>query len=143
MTAQGLEVIDHTVQLTHEWINELTERLGWTSKRSALRLMRAVLHEVRDRLLAEEMAQFSAQLPLLVRGMFFEGWTAKRVPRKDRSIEAFVDEVEERMRGDTDYRGAEDIPCVFDLLNNRISRGEVEDIRAALPEALRKFWRAP
>ena len=47
------------------------------------------------------------------------------------------------MRGDTDYRGAEDIPCVFDLLNNRISRGEVEDIRAALPEALRKFWRAP
>ncbi|WP_156477437.1 hypothetical protein [Falsihalocynthiibacter arcticus] len=29
MSAQGLEVIDHTVQLTHEWINELRDRLAW------------------------------------------------------------------------------------------------------------------
>ena len=51
MTEQGLEVIDHSVHLTHEWINELAGRLGWSSKRSALRLMRTVLHRIRDHLL--------------------------------------------------------------------------------------------
>ena len=29
MSAVGLESIDHTVQLTHIWINDLDARLGW------------------------------------------------------------------------------------------------------------------
>ena len=70
MTAQGLEVIDHSVHLTHEWINELAARLGWSSKRSALRLMRVTLRHVRDHLMVNEMAQVSAQLPIMIRGFF-------------------------------------------------------------------------
>jgi uncharacterized protein (DUF2267 family) len=143
MSAQGLEAIDHTVHLTHEWINELTERLGWTSKRSALHLMRVVLHQVRDRLSPDELAQFSAQLPLLVRGMVFEGWVPKRTPVKEGNAEVFADEIGNSMGDASEYRGAEDIHYVFDLLNNRISRGEVEDIRACLPESLRDLWQAP
>lgn len=143
MSAQGLEAIDHTVHLTHEWINELTERLGWTSKRSAMRFMRIVLHQLRDRLSQDEMAQLSAQLPMLVRGMFFEGWVPKRTPIKARSRDEFVAMVSDDMAGDPYYRGADDIHYVFDLLNNKISRGEVEDIRARLPEGIRAMWRAP
>lgn len=143
MSAQGLEAIDHTVHLTHEWINELAERLGWASKRSAMRLLRVVLHEVRDRLPVDELAQFSAQMPLLIRGMMFEGWVPKRTPNRERSAEVFSQEIARQVGTDTEYRGAEDIHCVFDLLNNRISRGEVEDIRACLPESLRAFWPAP
>lgn len=43
MSSQGLEVIDHTVQLTHEWINELAARLEWTSHRDVLRLLRVTI----------------------------------------------------------------------------------------------------
>ncbi|MBT8456074.1 MAG: DUF2267 domain-containing protein [Rhodobacteraceae bacterium] len=143
MSAQGLEAIDHTVQLTHEWINELSDRLGWASKRSALRLLRVVLHEIRDRLSEDELAQFSAQLPLLIRGMLFEGWVPKRTPKRERSAEVFVEDVSRQVGEASEFRGAEDIHYVFDVLNNRISRGEVEDIRASLPEGLRTFWRAP
>lgn len=143
MSTQGLEAIDHTVHLTHEWINELTERLGWGSKRSALRLLRAVLHQVRDRLSPDELAQFSAQLPLLVRGMLFEGWMPKRIPVKDRSIDSLAKELEEAMGDDREFRGVQDIRYVFELLNNRISDGEVEDVRARLHEKLRALWPAP
>lgn len=143
MSDQGLEAIDHTVHLTHEWINELCDRLGWTSKRSTLRLLRVVLHQVRDRLSADELAQFSAQLPLLIRGMLFEGWVPKRTPRKERSVDVFSAEIAEQMDADPEFRGLDDIPRVFELLNNRISRGEIEDIRACLPESLRRLWRAP
>lgn len=143
MSNQGLETIDHTVHQTHEWINELSARLEWSSKRSALHLMRAVLHLVRDRLLVDELAQFSAQLPLLVRGMLYEGWVPKITPIKDRSPETIAANIDDAMGGDPEYRGTEDIRCVFDLLNNHISRGEIEDVRAQMPESLRILWAAP
>ncbi|WP_299605038.1 DUF2267 domain-containing protein [uncultured Tateyamaria sp.] len=140
MSNQGLEVIDHTVHLTHEWINELAERVGYTSKRSALRLLRVTLQCLRDRLPENEMAQFSAQLPLLVRGIMFEGWQPKHTPNTDLR---FGPTIAEAMTDTSEFRGAEDARYVFDLLNNRISHGEVEDVRACLPEEMRVYWAAP
>lgn len=143
MTAQGLEVIDHSMHLTHEWINELTERLDWSSKRSALRLMRTTLQHIRDHLLINELAQLSAQLPLMIRGFLFEGWVPKNTPIKERNASAFIAFIEAQMKQTQEYRGSEDIKCVFDLLNARLSRGEIEDIRASLPESIRGLWPAP
>ncbi|MGB3245072.1 MAG: DUF2267 domain-containing protein [Sulfitobacter sp.] len=143
MTAQGLEVIDHSVHLTHEWINELAERLDWSSKRSALRLLRVCLHRIRDHLLVDELAQMSAQLPVLIRGFMFEGWVPKQSPIKERNAVDFVGFVTDQMGDTEEYRGRDDIKCVFDLLNARLSRGEVEDIRANLPDAIRGLWPAP
>lgn len=143
MTAQGLEVIDHSMHLTHEWINELTERLDWSSKRSALRLMRTTLQHIRDHLLINELAQLSAQLPLMIRGFLFEGWVPKNTPIKERNANAFIAFVDAQMKQTQEYRGSEDIKCVFDLLNARLSRGEIEDIRASLPESIRGLWPAP
>jgi uncharacterized protein (DUF2267 family) len=143
MTAQGLEVIDQTVHLTHEWLNELAERLGWTSRRSALRMLRVTLHHLRDHMMVDELAQFSAQLPLLIRGMMFEGWVPKKTPIKERRAEDFIAHIEAEFQQSEEYRGPADIRCVFDLLNARITRGEVEDIRATLPEDIRGLWPAP
>ena len=143
MTSQGLEVIEHSVHSTHEWINELAERLSWSSKRSTLRLMRITLHRIRDHLLMNELAQMSAQLPILIRGFFFEGWVPKNTPIKERKVEDFVAFISDHMSDTEEYRGREDIKCVFDLLNNRLSRGEVEDIRAILPGTFLDLWPAP
>ena len=40
MSAVGLESIEHTVQLTHAWINDLDTRLGWDNKHRSYRLLR-------------------------------------------------------------------------------------------------------
>jgi uncharacterized protein (DUF2267 family) len=143
MSAQGLEAIDHTVQLTHEWINELASRLDWSSKRSALRLLRVTLQHLRDHLPVDELAQFSAQLPLLIRGMFFEGWVPKRTPVKERRSGDFISVIATQMEEAEEFRGHEDIRCVFDLLNARLSAGEIEDVRANLPQAIRACWPTP
>ncbi|MEH6832444.1 MAG: DUF2267 domain-containing protein [Sulfitobacter sp.] len=143
MTGQGLEVIDHSAQLTHEWINELAERLGWASKRSALRLLRITICHVRDHLLVNEVAHVSAQLPIMIRGFFFEGWMPEQTPIKERNAIEFVSFIEGQMKGAEEYRGRDDIKCVFELLNNRLSRGEVEDIRATLPADIRDLWPTP
>ena len=140
MSAQGLQVIDHTVQLTHEWINELVERLDWSSPRDALRLMRVTLTTVRDHLNHDEVAQFAAQLPLLIRGMFYEGWRPADTPIRERDRAGFVLKIEALVGDVTEYRGPEDISTVFRLINARISKGEVDDVRAGLPEAIRGLW---
>lgn len=140
MSAQGLEVIDHTVLLTHEWINDLRDRLGWESSRDALRLLRVTLAQVRDHLGHEELAQLSAQMPLLIRGMFYEGWSPSHTPLHERSIEQFMAPIEAKFSDVRDWRGRQSVSAVFQTLNEKISDGEIDDVRAGLPQAIRDIW---
>lgn len=143
MSAQDLKVIDHSVQLTHEWINDMAGRLGWVSKRSALRLLRVTLHAIRDHLQVAEVAHLSAQLPLMIRGIYFDGWSPERTPFKDRHAYEFIGSISGSLDDTEEFRGREDIICVFDLLNARISAGEIEDVRANLPNEIRALWPKP
>ena len=80
MTAVGLEGLEHTVQLTHTWINELDDRLGWNNKPRSYRLLKAVLHALRDWLQLNEAADLAAQLPTLLRGAYYEQWRPATTP---------------------------------------------------------------
>ncbi len=101
------------------------------------------LHQIRDHLLVDEVAQLAAQLPLLIRGMFFEGWVPKNTPVKQRHLQDFISDIEQHVGSVADYRGSEDIQKVFKLINAKISRGEILDVRASLPEEIRSFWPEP
>lgn len=140
MSAQGLEVIDHTVLLTHEWINDLRDRLGWESSRDVLRLLRVTLAQVRDHLGHDELAQLSAQMPLLIRGMFYEGWSPSHTPVHERSVDEFMAPIEAKCADVQGWRGKESVSAVFQTLNEKISDGEIDDVRAGLPQAVRDFW---
>jgi uncharacterized protein (DUF2267 family) len=140
MVSRGFSVIEHNVQITHEWITELTERLDWTSQSDALRLLRVTLCVVRDHLGVNETAHLAAQLPLLIRGMFYEGWVPSEVPVHNRHISDFVHGIEERAGSLLEYRGEQDIQTVLKLLNARITEGEIADVLATLPRAIRDFW---
>ena len=140
MSKQGLEVIDHTVQLTHEWINELSERLDWSNHRGVFHLFRLTLTSLRDLLSHNEAAQLSAQLPILIRGVFYEGWRPSDTPLKDRSKSAFIERIEAKLQEYPEYRGEQDIYTVFKLLNARISEGEIKDVRYSLPASIRDHW---
>lgn len=143
MSAAGLEVLDRTWQKTHEWINELKERLDWSSERDVLRLLRVTLHQIRDRVHVNEAAQLSAQLPVLIRGMFFEGWQPHLVPLPDRRAADFINAIEHHVGDVTEYRGQQDVVAVFMLLNSRISPGQINDIRGNLPQDIRALWPEP
>lgn len=138
-----IHVFERTMHEAHEWVNDLSGRTGWTSERDVLRLLRTVLAKIRDHLQVNEMAQFSAQLPLILRGMYFEGWQPKLTPVHERHADDFMASVDELVKDVADYRGKSDVEAVFKLLNARISRGEIEDVRACLPTELRKMWPAP
>lgn len=136
MSALGLKVIDETVQLTNIWLNELLDLTGWTSKQRAYRLLRVTLHTLRDRLPVNEAVQLSAELPLLIRGIYFEGWHAAGKPEKFRSREEFVGRIQSAFDLDPLEDPQEAVRAVFALLSNRISRGEMADVRHAMPKVI-------
>ena len=140
MSATGLETLEHTLQLTHEWINELDLRLGWNNKARAFRLLKSVLHALRDCLIVEEAADFAAQLPMLLRGAYYEQWRPAAVPVKHRKKADFVAHVVASFKPDPLEHPTQAVMAVFELLNKKISTGEVDDIRLALPEDLRTIW---
>ena len=140
MSSKGLEVIDHSVQLAHEWINELAEKLGWQDQKQVLQLLRSVLTGIRDHLPHEESAGFAAQLPILLRGMYYEGWRPAKTPGPDRSKEGFVARIESHFAMDREYSGEKDITLVMRFLSGKVTSGEISDVRNALPPKIRSLW---
>jgi uncharacterized protein (DUF2267 family) len=140
MSAVGLESIDHTVQLTHIWINDLDARLGWENKHRSYRLLRTVLQAVRDWLPVNEAAGFGAQLPELIRGIYYEHWRPAATPVKQRHRADFVARIDSAFKTDPLLFTADGIAAVFELLSEKVAAGEIEKVRHALPADIRALW---
>jgi uncharacterized protein (DUF2267 family) len=139
MSAQGLEVIDRTVEATHRWIHELASRLGWEDRRQVLLLLRATLTALRDMLSHDEAAHLGAQLPILLRGMYYEGWRPSQCPMGMSRAE-FVARIERHLSEGGEYDGPADIAEALAVIALHVSPGEIEDVKAALPAEIRAMW---
>jgi uncharacterized protein (DUF2267 family) len=140
MGITGLDVFDTTVQKTNYWLNDLAQILRWPEKHKVYLALRATLHALRDRLTVEEVAHLGAQLPMLVRGFYYEGWDPTGKPEKDRHKEQFLARIEQAFKDDDTVDPEAVARAVFALLSHRVSQGEIEDIKQILPKELRSLW---
>jgi uncharacterized protein (DUF2267 family) len=99
-----------------------------------------VLHALRDRLTIEEAVQLGAQLPMLVRGLYYEGWTLKGKPRKERHKEDFLAHIKKAFQEDFSSRPESIARAVLKTLARHTSVGEIEDVKHSLPKALNELW---
>lgn len=140
MSATGIQAFDHTLHLTNIWLKELMDELEWSDRQPAYHALRAVLHTLRDRLGVDEAANLGAQLPMLVRGFYFEGWHPAGKPLKWRSRDKFLAHLRAEMPGYDDAE-LERITCgVLRVISSHIADGEALDVRDAMPEPLRDLW---
>jgi uncharacterized protein (DUF2267 family) len=140
MSATGLDVFDTTVHKTNNWINELRQVLGWQERQKAYLALRATLHALRDRLTVEEVAQLGAQLPMLIRGFYYEGWDPTGKPEKIRQRDQFLAQIGRQFRGDDSIDPEQVARAVFTVLAKRVSEGEIEDVKQVLPAEIRDLW---
>jgi uncharacterized protein (DUF2267 family) len=140
MSTVGLESIDHTVQLTHIWINDLDSRLGWENKHRSYRLLRTVLQALRDWLPVNEAVGLGPQLPELLRGVYYEHWRPNRTPVKHRKKAEFLARIADAFRSDPISSTSDAVMAVFELLSDKIAAGEIEDVRHELPSDIRALW---
>jgi uncharacterized protein (DUF2267 family) len=141
ITVTGAQaVFSGTIQKTDEWLHEFMRQMEWDDPHRAYSALRATFHALRDRLTTEESAQLAAQLPLLLRGVWYEGWKPRERPAPIRTAAEFLQVVERNMRRDCGADTHEIVRSVFSLLINHVTEGEITDIIRTLPVELRELW---
>ncbi len=129
-------IIERNVEKAHIWLDEVAGQLGTDDHREAYRVLRAYLHALRDRLTVDEAAQLAAQLPDLIRGIYYEGWNPSATPVKYRSVVEFLDRVAADAGLDGETAASYAVSAAAAVLRRHVSAGEIEDVRALLPEEL-------
>jgi uncharacterized protein (DUF2267 family) len=134
-----IDIFAQTVDLARRWIDDIKGETGWDAQR-ALGALRAVLHVLRDRLSNEEAADLAAQLPILVRGLYYEGWRPAGPPLKYRHKEDFLQRVAEHFPGldEIDYEPA--VRAVFRTLAHHVTAGEIQHVIHQLPADVQDLW---
>ena len=127
-------------EAAQRWINELMRDLRVDDPQVAYRALRATLHALRDRLTPEEAVDLGAQLPTLVRGIYYEGWRPAATPQRSRHPQEFFDRVGRELVAERDPSPQAATRSVFRLLAGHVTEGEVADIVGMLPEPLRELW---
>lgn len=139
MSATGLDVFDRTLQTTNIWLNEIMEDIG-PDRQMAWKVLAVVLHKLRDRLSVELAAHLGSQLPLLVRGSYYDQYRPSKQPTDCNTFDEFVQDVADELSNLKPTNPKAAVQAVFDVLSRHISAGQIAKIRAALPQDLTSSW---
>ena len=139
MSLTGIPAFESTIHTTHEWLNQIMERLNLSERQVAYHNLRTVLHALRDRLSVDQAAALGSQLPMLIRGIFFEGWQPQGKPLKIRRKDEFLDPIEAAVPKQ-DHDAEAIARAVFDVLSEHVSEGEIRHIKLSLPEPIRSLF---
>lgn len=140
MSNIGIATLDGATNQANIWLNEVAQSAHLDDKNHAYRLLRATLHALRDWLNVDEAADLGAQLPTLVRGIYYEGWNPSATPIHPRTKDDFVASVQAAFRADPLRNPDLAISAVFSVLNRHVAAGEIEQVRHALQKPLRDLW---
>lgn len=141
---QTVATFQKTLEKSNQWIEEVMEELDLESPQLAYRMLRAVLHALRDHLTLQETADLASQLPMLIRGFYYEGWKPAGKLHKEHQELEFLRRVSENFSKEPEliiFEDCENIAmAVFRVLSRHVSLGEIQDVKAVLPRELRQLW---
>ena len=135
-------VLDSSMQKTHEWLNQVGEELGFDNEHAAYAALRATLHAVRDRLPVELVAHLGAELPLLIRGIYYDGWHPSAARLKVSHSTLFCESMRRELQGHNELQHVDEVArAVLRVLDQRLEPGQIGNVIAAMPEEARRLWR--
>ena len=142
MSQSGLRVFDSTLQQTHEWLNSVATELGLEDdKESAYSALRAALHALRDRIPVKAATEFGAQLPMLVRGFYYEGFNPAATPQVERHKDEFLASIAENYAKHNELGPQAIAQAAFKTVNKFMTAGQVSQTRDMLNEDFRdEVW---
>lgn len=137
-----VSVFETSLHKSQAWITEMHAELSWLSGESVYQLLRAVLHALRDQLSTDEAAHFSAELPMLLRGTFYENWNPTKTQKKGASRAEFIHAVREHMGNmvEPKYELETGVIIALSTIMNHVSPGEMDDIAQSAKPSLKDFY---
>jgi uncharacterized protein (DUF2267 family) len=135
-------VFDSHLESANKWLDEISENLelAATDRPRALHALRAGLHAIRDRLPAAEVVDLGAQLPVVIRGFFYEGWSLANDPTRIRDRASMIARVEKELAPDPRLDPVDVLRAVIHLLVEHITPGEILDVVGTLPRSIASLW---
>jgi uncharacterized protein (DUF2267 family) len=113
---------------------------GKKSRRRHAWLYARRLHALRDRLTIEEAVHLGAQLTILIRGIYYDGWKFTGKPLKERHKSKFLDHIAAVFRDDETVDPERVMRAVLKIIARNISPGETESVKHLLPKTLQELW---
>ena len=116
-------IVERSAEAAHVWYRDAATELGTDDMHYAARALRA-------------------QLPTLIRGIYYEQWKPGGTKHLAHDIDVFLEHVavEGRMAGETEASLA--VAAVARVLHRHVSEGELTDVLAILPAKLRPLFQA-
>ena len=121
-----------SMQETNAWLAQLAEDLH-VDEDDAFQVLRLGLAVLRDHLSVEAAANVAAQLPIVVRGVYYHEWDPSNVP-----LDTDRDEVVGRLWDEPVFRSSAAEPgpalrAVVRVLEDRVAEGEAAKVVRQLP----------
>ncbi len=137
MAEQLSSAVESSIENTNLILKDIEQAFGWpkSQRNQSYCALRTVLHLLRDRMPVQESVEFSAQLPVLLRGIYFDGWKPMDVPVK-LSRDDFLIEVRQRFPYDVDASMERLVQVVLDSLCQHLTTGQWEDVKDNMPRDL-------
>lgn len=134
-------IFDTSLQQAHEWLHALGGELGTSSERSASTALRVTLHVVRDSLKMARALELGDRLPVLVRGLYYEGWHLKNGVETTVTPEEAMANARHDMRGHVELPSEEEtLRAGFSALRRLLPEDEVKSLLDALPASIQRLW---
>lgn len=135
-----VSTIERNLQVTNVWLKELAGELHDIEPEEAWRRLGAVLQTLRDRITVDEVANFAAQLPTLIRGYYYEGWKPESAPHKWRTRDEYFTAINKKMGNRENIDTEETVRAVLKVIANHIDRGEIEKVRQMHNQEMQDLW---
>jgi len=142
MTGPAIHELDSTLQQANNWLREVMQRLGTDDAHTGHTALRVTLHALRDRIGPENAAHLGAQLPTLIRGIYYESWHPSATPTKERHKQDFLDHVRKELRTGTAIDPETAIGAVLEVVCEKTAEGEAVKLARMFPKDLRDLWPA-
>jgi uncharacterized protein (DUF2267 family) len=84
-----------------------------------------------------------AQLPELLRGIYYEHRRPIVTPANERHMADFMARVDKAFKADPILFTSEGVTAVLELLSEKLTAGEIEHVRYALPPISERFGHFP
>lgn len=138
----GIDSIEKTIQKTNEWLIGVMDAIPTDNRKEAYSALRSVLHVLRDRLPIQAVAGLGAQLPMLVRGIYYDGWHPhlEGNPEHVRNVDDFLGLVERDLPPGCDLGAERAVRSVLSVLRSRLDANEVIKLVRHLPRPLHELW---
>lgn len=140
MPKSGFSSLDKSTQKTKEWLHDVQDELGWEDENDVYVAFKAVIQTLRDRLPVDEAIELGDELPMVMKGIYYDGYSPRRKPEKIKNQTQFFQKVQEKSPR-REIKTEEATKGVFSTLQKKLGGGgEINKVKHNLPKDLQKLW---